>query len=82
MAGNRKFMKPRCQVCDMLETRGKKIPEQSAIQPRHCACDLGNIVYFLMGNKCLFVLTDLTASRNSAGTLENVIFKCFSSESS
>ena len=54
LVGNSKCMKPRCQVCDMLETR-KKIQitgTSSTIQPENSNCDSWNIVYLLMCDKC------------------------------
>ena len=51
---NNKCMKPRCQVCDMLDAREKlQIPgKSSTIQPGNYNCDSCNIVYLLMCNKC------------------------------
>ena len=52
--GNNKCMKPRCQVCDILDTRNKfQIPgTNSTILPGNYNCDSCNIVYLLMCNKC------------------------------
>ena len=47
-------MKPRCQVCDILDTRNKlQIPgTSSTILPGNYNCDSCNIVYLLMCSKC------------------------------
>ena len=54
LVGNCKCMKPRCQVCDILDTRNKlQIPgTSSTILPGNNNCDSCNIVYLLMCNKC------------------------------
>ena len=54
LVGNSKCMKPRCQVCDILDTRNKlQIPgTNSTIQPGNYNCDSCNIVYLLMCDKC------------------------------
>ena len=47
-------MKPRCQLCDILDTRKKlQIPgTSSTIQPENYNCDSCDIVYLLMCKKC------------------------------
>ena len=52
--GNSRCMKPRCQVCDMLDTRNKLqiLGTSSTIQPEYNNCDSCNIVYLLMCDKC------------------------------
>ena len=54
LVGNSKCMKPRCQVCDILDTRNKlQIPgTSSTIQPENYNCDSCIIVYLLMSSKC------------------------------
>ena len=54
LLGNSKWMKPRCQVCDILDTRNKlQIPGTSfTILPGNYNCDSCNIVYLLMCSKC------------------------------
>ena len=54
LVGNSKCMKPRCQVCEMLDTRNKlNIPgTSSTIQPGRNNCDSYNIVYLLTCDKC------------------------------
>ena len=54
LVGNSKCMKPRCQVCDMLDTHKKlQMPSiSSTIQPGKYYCDSCNIVHLLMCNKC------------------------------
>ena len=54
LIGNRKCMKPRCQICDILDTRNKlQIPgTSSTILPGNYNCDSCNIVYLLMCSKC------------------------------
>ena len=51
---NTKCMKPRCQVCDILDTRKKlQIPgTSSTVQPGNYNCDSCNIVYLIMCSKC------------------------------
>ena len=53
LVGNSKCMKPRCLVCDMMDTRKKlQIPgTSSTIQPESYNCDSCNIVYLLMCDK-------------------------------
>ena len=53
LVGNSKCMKPRCQACDILDTRNKlQIPRiSSTIQPGNYNCDSCNIVYLLMCNR-------------------------------
>ena len=57
---NNKCMKPRCQVCDILDTRNKlQIPGTSSIiQPGNYNCDSCNIVYWLM---CSNVTLEITS---------------------
>ena len=54
LVGNSKCMKPRCQVCDILDTRNKlHFPgTSSTIQPGNYNCDSCIIVYLLMSSKC------------------------------
>ena len=54
LVGNCKCMKPRCQICDMLDTQNKlHIPATSStIQPGKYNSDSCNIVYLLMCDKC------------------------------
>ena len=54
LIGNCKCMKPRCQVCDLLDTRNKlQIPgTSSTILPGNYNCDSCNIVYSFMCSKC------------------------------
>ena len=54
LVGNSKCMKPRCQLCDILDTRKKlQIPgTSSTIQPGSYNCDSCDIIYFLMYSKC------------------------------
>ena len=54
LIGNSKYMKPRCQVYDILDTRNKlQIPgTSSTILPGNYNCDSCNIVYLLMCSKC------------------------------
>ena len=54
IVGNSKYMKPRCQVCDMLDTRNKLqiMGTSSTILPGNYNCDSCNIVYSLMCDKC------------------------------
>ena len=54
LVGNSKCMKPRCQVCDILDTRNKlQIPgTSSTILPGNYNCDSCNIVYLLICDKC------------------------------
>ena len=51
---NSSCIKPRCQVCDILDTRKKlQIPgTSSAIQPGNYNCDSCNIVYLPICHKC------------------------------
>ena len=54
LVGNNKCIKPRCHVCDMLDTRKKfQIPgTSSTIYPGNYNCDSHNILYLLMCHKC------------------------------
>ena len=54
LIGNSKCMKPRCRVCDILDTRNKlQIPgTSSTILPGNYNFDSCNIVYLLMCSKC------------------------------
>ena len=53
LVGNSRCMKPRCQVCDILDTRKKlQIPgTSSTIQSGNCNCDSCNNVYLLICSK-------------------------------
>ena len=54
LVGNSKWMNPRCQVCDILDTRNNlQIPgTSSTIEHGRYNCDSCNIVYLLMCSKC------------------------------
>ena len=54
LVGNSKCMKPRCQFCDILDSRNKvQIPgTSSTILPGNYNCDSCNIVYLLICSKC------------------------------
>ena len=54
LVGYSKCMKPRCQVCDILDTQNiLHIPgTSSTIQPGNYNCDSCNIVYLIMCSKC------------------------------
>ena len=54
LIGNSKCMKPRCQVCDILDTQNKlQIPgTSSTIQPGNYNWGSCSIVYLLMCSKC------------------------------
>ena len=55
LVGSSICIKPRCQVCDILDTRKKLhiTGTRSTIQPGNYNCDACNIVYLLMCNKCV-----------------------------
>ena len=54
LVGNSNCMKPRCQFCDMLDTRTiLQIPgTSSTIHTGNYNCDSYNIIYLLMCDKC------------------------------
>ena len=54
LVGSSKCMKPRCQVCDIIDTRQKlQFPvTSSTIQPGNYNCDSCDIIYLLMCSKC------------------------------
>ena len=54
LVGSSKCMKPRCQVCDILDTRKKiQFPvASSTIQHGNYNCDSCDIIYLLMCSKC------------------------------
>ena len=55
LVGNSNGMEPRCQVCDMFDTRKNlQIPgTNSNIQPGCNNCDSYSIVYLPMRDKCV-----------------------------
>ena len=54
LVGNSKYMKPRCQVCDILDTPKKLqiLGTSSTIQHGNYNCDSCDIIYLLMCSKC------------------------------
>ena len=65
LVGNSKCMKPRCHVCDMLDTLNKlQIPgTSSTIQPRNNNCDSCNFIYLLMRTNVTLDITSETSNR-------------------